>query len=145
MIFSRIVKTTILISLVLNMIGCGNQKNADIREIQKQISQSEKLKKLDQLCRNFPVFEDLEPEILTISRKSDALFYYYKMKPEPKGLPGKIKEHLLQNGWNLTKEARGTAEFQIEFEKENYWIQIGYHEFTELNYSINCKDLSISR
>mgnify|MGYP000094202252 CR=1 FL=1 len=147
MILSRNIIKNILVFLVLIVSGCGNQDNAEtasLREAQKQISQSEKLKNLDKICRSLPVFEDFEPKRISIGRKGDILFYYYKLKTNLSEVQSKIKESLPPNGWVLKRELTGDLEYQAEFEKENYWIQVSYHEFTEINYSTNCKDLSIA-
>ena len=133
--------------LTLAGLGCfqSNAGKGSTEAAEKVIKQSTRLRNLDEVCRNLPVFDQIEPEVVSVSTKSDTLFYYYKIKIEPEQLQTKVKERLLQNGWLMSKEVKGASEFQIEFEKENYWIQVGYNEFSRLNYSINCKDSAISK
>lgn len=133
--------------LTLIGFGCSTEKSAEKRATEAAeaiISQSDQLKNLDKICRNLPVFDETEPKVKSISRKSDTLFYYYKLKIDFGELQNRLKEKLEKDGWTLKRGVNGVKEVQIEFEKGNYWIQVGYNEFTELNYSTNCSDLSKS-
>jgi hypothetical protein len=148
MSLSRIILFTALFAQLLLNFGCGAQKNAELnstRETEALISRSEKLTKLDKLCRNLPAFDVIEPKVKSVNQKFDTLFYYYELKTDTEDLKSQIKEHLIQDGWLLKVEKQSDWEYQIEFEKETYWLQFSYNKFSRLNYSINCKDFSISR
>ena len=148
MSLSRIVLNTALIFSLLIISSCSDRKNAELRstrETEALISGSEKLTKLDKICRSLPVFDDIEPEVKSVNQKYDTLFYYYGLKIETEDLKSQIRKHLIEGGWLLKVEKQSAWEYQIEFEKENYWLQLGYNEFSRLNYSVNCKDFSISR
>jgi len=131
--------------LLLNDLGCATGSNSEKKSTEateKLISQSGKLQKIDKLCRSLPVFKESEPKVKSISRTNDTLFYYYKLKPGFDEVQSQVREYLLKEGWVLKREGSGSWENQIEFEKDNYWIQINFNEFTELNYATNCKELS---
>lgn len=139
--------TAAIISLLF-ITSCGVEKNAELRskrETENLINGSEKLSKLDKICRSLPVIEATEPEVKSVNQKYDTLFYYYELKINNEELKSQIKKHLIQDGWLLKVDGQSSLEYQIEFIKDNYWLQFSYHEFSRLNYSINCKDFSISR
>jgi hypothetical protein len=113
------------------------------RSTEKLISSSERLQKLDAVCRDLPYFSETNPARKGASRKNDALYYHYRLEVDFERVKELVIKHLVGDGWVQTKTEYGLWENQIEFEKDTYWIQVSNGNFGESNYATNCQDKSI--
>lgn len=146
----------VMLGFSLTNVGCIDRESpffkqeADKERVrmtkytEDRIAESAKLRKLDAVCRDLPYFRDSAPVRKGMSREQDTLYYYYRINVAFETVNHELTDYLLSNGWRNTKMDNEIWEYQVEFEKDNYWIQISYSKFSEDNFATNCLDKAIS-
>lgn len=140
----------------LSFVGCIDRESGPFREFSKSeedrmtkvaeeaIAKSGPLKQLYDECRDIPYFDRVEPLSKYLGRNKDFISLHYSIEGLSfETLSKSGREHLLRKGWSFVREETGFWETQIEFSKENLWIQISKGNFGKANYALNCKDSSI--
>lgn len=148
----RIATTFLCLSILLGFTGCINRdspwfkswredERAEMNEqIRKLISETPRLQLLESLCREVVYFSAVEPLRIGINKERDTLYFGYKLDLELKTVQNGATEFLEARGWKMTKSQSGLWEEQIEFEKNEYWIQIAHGNAGDMNYYVNCSD-----
>lgn len=114
------------------------------KHTESRVEASPQLRMLEVSCRGLPYFSESRPLRKGISRENDMLFYYYRLDVDFRNVSKAVTGHLISSGWKVTKSESGIWEEQIEYEKDNYWIQLTHGRFGDSNYATNCQDRNIT-
>ena len=85
---------------------------------EKLISQSVALQRLEDVCKNLPIFKEKKPYVKSISKGNDELFLDYRIEQNFAQIKETVSQKLVEDGWITKKIESGFWEDQIEFEKE---------------------------
>lgn len=133
--------------LIINNFGCNAKERfqSEKESTEKVIGKSEALTNLDKVCRDIPLFERIEPLSKRLGKDGDILFYQYDLRFDFIQVKHLAKIYLESKGWILNKEKDSFMEDKIEFEKENYWLQIANGYAGDYDYAVSCKDFTIPK
>lgn len=151
----RLFLSSIILGSCLVCLGCidrghplfrkwsESESTRTTKNTEDRIANSPELQALDAICRDLPYFRDTSPVRKGTGRQYEVLFYYYSMDADFEKVTTDAKNYLTRKGWVNTKNEQEIWEYQMEFEKENYRIQISYTEFSDDNYATSCWDKNI--
>ena len=148
----RLITSTAVLVLGLFLTSCVDResrwfkdeakKNEDreTASTERLIQASKPLQELEAVCRALPYFRDTVPLTKATNKEANKLFYNYRLNQAVDTVNDAVKRYFADQGWTLKREDDGFWEYQIEFEKGNYSIQVTSGNFGESNFATNCHD-----
>ncbi len=126
-------KLTIFVVVIVMWLTSCAPPNA--REVEKEISGSEVLRRLEQLCIDLPKPTDFKFVNKQISGNSEtvSLSYQYKSSLELPVVSSFYTDELTSLGWKVGRSGR--------WEKDNYQVSIRMVDFPGADYSVYCAEV----
>jgi hypothetical protein len=129
----KLAKIAFLVCLIFFLIQC--RKELTPEEVKQEISKSERLMRIDQLCNGLPKPEGFQFINKKISGNSFTLSisYHYYSKKSLREVEAFYSDFLSANGWIVGKSR--------SYEKGNQQVDLELVNFPKANYSIYCAEV----